>query len=88
MPVDFAIVGKLAQTVFPCGGGEARFDIQAFQFLDTGERSETISFLQILTCIDGEDTSSGAGAIQKYAQLAYLLCLSDPRQELGRCYVS
>jgi hypothetical protein len=37
VPVDFAIVGKLAQTFFPGGTLALPFETQAFQFLDTGE---------------------------------------------------
>jgi hypothetical protein len=35
VPVDSAIVGKLAQTDFPCGTVAILFEAQAFQFLNT-----------------------------------------------------
>jgi hypothetical protein len=39
VPVDFAIVGKLAQTVFSGYGTiDTPFETYAFQFLDSGER--------------------------------------------------
>jgi hypothetical protein len=35
VPVDFAVVGKFTQRVFPGGDADAPFETQAFQFQDT-----------------------------------------------------
>ena len=44
--MDFAIVGKLAQTLFPCGAEAIPFEIQEFQFLNSeGGHRRWLSFL-------------------------------------------
>jgi hypothetical protein len=48
VPVDFAIVGKLAQTVFPGGAMADPIETYAFQFPDTGERQMRCLSLPVL----------------------------------------